>query len=213
MRDHDRLLLVQLKRHWRPDMPEGSLRVAARRKPESQGIVWRTSGSGKSMTMARRHRTRHRYHQRTTRRRRPTRQQAPPDYGACCQPRSVAMIARTQPRRNARGGSAHRRGGPRSMRHFSLRYPFSPLQAGVVRGASAAIRSQEATDARLPADTAPLALHRGARETITGGSPLGLFWDFRGMTVKQPKGHQRRSAPRSHPSRQVTGLAGLFRDI
>ncbi|MEI5135357.1 hypothetical protein RB199_28085 [Streptomyces libani] len=33
-------------------MPEGSLRVAARRKPESQGIVWHSSGSGKSMTMA-----------------------------------------------------------------------------------------------------------------------------------------------------------------
>jgi hypothetical protein len=34
-----------------------------------------------------------------------------------------------------------------------------------------------------------------------------------GMSVKQPKGHSRRSATRDHPSRQVTACAGLFQDI
>ncbi|MFE9833634.1 hypothetical protein ACFYP4_00600 [Streptomyces sp. NPDC005551] len=52
VRDHDRLLMVELKRYWRSDMPETSSPVAARRRPESQGIVWHTTGSGKSMTMA-----------------------------------------------------------------------------------------------------------------------------------------------------------------
>lgn len=45
------------------------------------------------------------------------------------------------------------------------------------------------------------------------GTFLGLPAASTGMTVKQPKDHLRRSAARSHPSRQVTDPTGLFRDI
>lgn len=45
------------------------------------------------------------------------------------------------------------------------------------------------------------------------GTSLGLPAASTGMSVKQPKDHLRGSAPRSHPSRQVTAPPGLSRDI
>jgi len=45
------------------------------------------------------------------------------------------------------------------------------------------------------------------------GTFLGLPAPSSGTSVKQPKGHSRRSSTTSHSSRQVTGLAGLFWDI
>lgn len=62
-----------------------------------------------------------------------------------------------------------------------------------------------------------LTLYRAERVAIGQWEPPGTFLGLpaasTGMTVKQPKGHHRRPAPHSHPSQQVTGPPGLFRDI
>ncbi|GAA2339897.1 hypothetical protein Scani_02040 [Streptomyces caniferus] len=95
--------------------------------------------------------------------------------------------------------------------------PESPAHASrnaLVCGAVPRIKTT-ATDLTPAAPAPHLAWDRktDSGQRASSGTSLRLQAASTGMTVKQPEGHQHRSAPRNRPSQQVTAPPGLFRDI